>query len=110
MLRYFAILSDFPARLIGRLLPHAALLRHLERLDVDFVLVCINLRGQDDVASLVSFHCVWVGDSPTLAVLVAHKRLAVIANFACNLNRFLGGISLHVVVVHGVLSRSYSEG
>ena len=58
----------------------------------------------------MSLHCFWVVDGPTLAVLVAHKHLAVIANFACDVNRFRGRITLHVVVVHVVLSRSHSEG
>lgn len=61
---------------------------------MDFVLVRINVCGQGDVVPFVSFDCIWVGDGPALAVLVAHKRLAVLANFACDPNRFLGGVRL----------------
>ena len=64
-------------------------LRHLERHDVDFVLVRINMCRPDDVVPLVFFDCIWVADGPALAVRVAHKRLAVIANFARNLIAFL---------------------
>jgi hypothetical protein len=56
----------------------------------------------------VSFYCFWVVDGPALAVCVAHKHLAVVANFACDLNRFFGGISLHGVILHIVLRISRS--
>lgn len=76
---------------------------------MDFVLVRITLCCQGDVVPFVSFYCFWVVDGPALAVLVAHKHLAVIANFACDVNRFHGRITLHVVIVHVVLRRSHSE-
>ena len=55
-------------------------LRHLERHDVDFVLVCINVCGQNDVVPLVSFDRIWVADGPALAVYVTHKCRAVIGD------------------------------
>src|ERR1700689_4466238 len=80
------------------------LLHHLERHDVDFVLVRVNMGGQNDVVTLVSFYSIRVHDGPALAVLVAHKHFAVIANLALDVNRFRSG--LHAVIPHIVLSPS----
>lgn len=87
---------------------------HFERHDLHFALIRINNRGQDYAVPLVSFYYIWVADAPVLAVLVAHKYLAVVADFAFYVNCFgrvtLGRVSLHAVVVHGVLCRSHSQG
>jgi hypothetical protein len=59
--------------------------RHFERDYVDLMGVRIHVRCQDYVMTLVSFHCLWVGDGPALAVAVAYERFAVSAKFACDL-------------------------
>src|ERR1700678_428156 len=74
-----------------------------------FVLVGINMGSQYDMMPLVAFHCIWVHNGPALAVLVANKHLAVVADLTFDVHCFLGSVSLHAVIVHRVLCRSHSH-
>ena len=64
------------------------ILRHLERHHLNLVLVRIYVGLQGDVVPFMSFYCLRVAYSPTLTVLVAHKHLAIFANFSRDTNRF----------------------
>jgi hypothetical protein len=59
------------------------ILRHLQRQDFDLVRVRIHVCLQGDVVSFMTFYRVRVAYSPTLAVLIVHEYLAVIANCFC---------------------------
>jgi len=61
--------------------------------------------------TLVSFHCLWVGNGPALAVGVAYERFAVSAKFACDLGGFPEGAGVlgsgaFALAITGVLAGS----
>ena len=57
---------------------------------MDLALRGIDLSRKGNVVALMTFHSIRIGESPAFTVFVADKCLAVIANFASDLDRFQG--------------------
>ena len=93
-------------KVMGDSLLHT-IFRHLERHHLNFVLVRIYVGLQGDVVPFVSFYCFRVSYGPTLTVLVAHKHLAIFADFSRDTNRFHGRVRFAGVrLLRSVLSYS----
>ena len=86
-IRKASIIAGPETEVVVDSLLHTAL-RHLERHDMNLVLVRIDLGLQGDVVPFMTFYRVRVAYRPTLVVLVAHEHRAIIVNFPRDAKNF----------------------